>query len=73
MITAPDCIEWTKARHVQGYGHKWHDGKVWRVHRLVMLELHVPIAGMVVMHCRVCSRAAQRRYMQRKNQEASCN
>lgn len=33
-----------------GYGTKWHDSKKWLAHRLTLLQLHVPIAGLVVMH-----------------------
>lgn len=44
------CIEWERARMSTGYGAKWHNGKLWLAHRLVLLELHVPIAGMLVRH-----------------------
>lgn len=45
-----DCIEFDGYRTPLGYGKKYHDGRMWLAHRLVMTELHVPIAGMFVMH-----------------------
>ena len=44
------CSIWTGSTDRDGYGRRWINGKLVRTHRLVMLELHVPIAGMVVMH-----------------------
>jgi hypothetical protein len=44
------CVEWTGARTSRGYGAKWHEGRLWLAHRLVMLQHHVPIAGLFVMH-----------------------
>jgi hypothetical protein len=44
------CIEFDGYRTPLGYGRKWHAGAMWLAHRLALLELYVPIAGMVVMH-----------------------
>lgn len=45
-----DCIETDWSKCSAGYGRKRVDGVWWKHHRRVMLELHVPIDGMVVRH-----------------------
>lgn len=46
-----DCLEWSKGRFDKGYGAVWHQGKLWRAHRLAWTLIHGPIpAGAVVRH-----------------------
>ena len=51
-----DCILWHLSLDSNGYGQKMVKGRLHRAHRLVLQELHVPIAGMVVRH--ICDNRA---------------
>jgi hypothetical protein len=45
------CKEWTGSRTKDGYGQKWHQGKLKRVHRIAWEEHYGPIPdGMFVCH-----------------------
>lgn len=45
------CVEWEGARHPQGYGRTWVDGKSRRAHRVAWEETNGPIPeGMWVLH-----------------------
>ena len=50
--THVDCIEWEGARTCAGgYGRRWVDGKMKRVHRLAWAEAYGPIPeGLHVLH-----------------------
>jgi hypothetical protein len=45
------CIEWTGSRHDDGYGTKWQDGKLKKVHRIEWENHHGPIPpGINILH-----------------------
>lgn len=45
------CLEWTGARHVDGYGIVWRDGRARRLHRWIWVVANGPIPdGMCVLH-----------------------
>lgn len=46
-----NCIEWTKSKDSDGYGHAWKDGKLKKAHRIAWEEANGPIPnGLCVCH-----------------------
>jgi hypothetical protein len=45
------CDLWTRARNREGYGEVWHDGRLYRAHRLAWELSNGPIPeGLLVLH-----------------------